>query len=518
MAESPQAERHWGVALAVLVIGAFMAILDSSIVNIAIPKLESVFSVDTAQVQWVVTIYLLVLGVVVPAAGYLGERFGYQRIYILSLVIFTIGSALSGLSWSLNVLTVFRVLQALGGGLIMPITMAMVYRIVPRQQIGTAMGFWGLAIIVAPAIGPTLGGYLVEYINWRLIFYINVPIGIIGVLLAFMYLPKFPQAVRGRFDSVGFAMVAAGLFALLLALSEGETWGWSSEPIVLLLMGSGFLLVLFVLWELRSPYPLLDLRVFKFGSFALSNILVVLVTVAMYSGVFYVPLFLQTIVGFGAMKTGLIMMPAALASALMMPISGRIYDKIGARPLVVAGMALLAITTYLLHNLSVDTSVGQVIFWLTLRGFGMGMAMMPVTTAGMSAVPTEHVGGASAINNIMQRVAGSFGLAGLTALLEEQSTMHAQMLASAYTPASGSAMQLMHGLQALIVGQGIPAVPATQLTITTLYGFIEQQGFVMGIDDVFVVAALFTVAGAILALALKTYRTQGKSARPMAAE
>ena len=161
MADASQTQRHWGVALAVLVIGAFMAILDSSIVNIAIPKLESVFSVNTAEVQWVVTIYLLVLGVVVPAAGYLGDRFGYRTVYMAALVIFTIGSALSGLSWSLNVLTVFRVVQALGGGLIMPITMAMVYRIVPRQQIGTAMGFWGLAIIVAPAIGPTLGGYLV---------------------------------------------------------------------------------------------------------------------------------------------------------------------------------------------------------------------------------------------------------------------------------------------------------------------------------------------------------------------
>ncbi len=518
MAESPRRERHWGVPLAVLVIGAFMAILDSSIVNIAIRKLESVFSVDTAQVQWVVTIYLLVLGVVVPAAGYLGERFGYRRVYITSLVVFTIGSALSGLAWGLQVLTVFRVLQALGGGLIMPITMAMVYRIVPRQKIGTAMGFWGLAIIVAPAIGPTLGGYLVEYVNWRLIFYINVPIGIVGVFLALLYVPPFPRITGGRFDATGFVVVAGGLFGLLLALSEGQTWGWGSESIVLLLMGSGLLLLFFVLWELRVPQPLLDLRVFRFGSFGLSNILVVLVTVAMYSGIFYVPLFLQTIAGFGAMKTGLIMMPAALASAIMMPVSGRIYDKIGARPLVFAGMTLLAVTTYLLHNLSANTSVGDVVFWLTLRGFGMGMAMMPVTTAGMSAVPTEHVGGASAINNIMQRVAGSFGLAALTALLERQAAMHAQMLASAYTPVSGSAMQLVQGLHGLFAREGIPGVQAAQLTVTTLYGMVQQEAFVMGMDDVFVAAALFIVAGAILALALKTYRTQEVPAPSMTAE
>lgn len=516
MVAESQTQRHWGVALAVLVIGGFMAILDSSIVNIAIPTLENVFSVNTAQVQWVVTIYLLVLGVVVPAAGYLGDRFGYRSVYVAALVIFTIGSALSGLSWSLNVLTVFRVVQALGGGLIMPITMAMVYSIVPRRQIGTAMGFWGLAIIVAPAIGPTLGGYLVEYVNWRLIFYINVPIGILGVLLAYMFVPKFPRVKTSAFDFLGFLLTASGLFGLLLALSEGETWGWGSEPIVLLLTASGFLLLLFVLWEFRAKHPLLDLRVFKFGSFGLSNVLVVLVVVAMYSGVFYVPLFLQTIVGFGAMKTGLIMMPSAFASALMMPIAGRIYDKIGARALVFSGMTLLAVTTYLLHNLSTGTSVGQVILWLTLRGVGMGMAMMPVTTAGMSAVPTEHVGGASAINNIMQRVAGSFGLAGLTALLQHQSTMHAQMLASSYTPTSASATQLFHGLQGMIAGKGIPGIQALHITMTTLHGMIEQQAFVMGIDDVFVAASAFIVVGAVLSLALKTYRTHGNSARTMA--
>ncbi|WP_430626141.1 DHA2 family efflux MFS transporter permease subunit [Sulfobacillus thermotolerans] len=323
-AQEPANSRHWGVALAVLILGGFMAILDTSIVNIAIPKLESVFSVDTAEVQWVVTIYMLTLGVVVPLAGYLGERFGYRTIYVISLIVFTIGSALSGLSWSLGVLTVFRVLQALGGGLIMPITMAMVYRIVPRDRIGTAMGFWGLGIIVAPAIGPTLGGWLVEYINWRLIFYINVPIGIIGVLLALAYVPKFPSRHMGTFDLMGFILSASGLFGLLLALSEGQTWGWGSEPIILLLVGSVFLLILFSLWELSVEHPLLDLRVFSRGSFTMANLLVVVITVSMYSGLFYVPLFLQTVVGYGALETGLMMMPAALASAIMMPISGRL--------------------------------------------------------------------------------------------------------------------------------------------------------------------------------------------------
>ncbi len=498
----------WGVALAVLITGGFMAILDTSIVNIAIPKLESVFSVNTAAVQWVVTIYMLTLGVVVPLAGYLGERFGYRRIYVLSLLIFTVGSALSGLSWSLPVLIMFRVFQALGGGLIMPITMSMVYRMVPRERIGTAMGFWGLGIIVAPAIGPALGGWLVQYVNWRLIFYINVPIGVVGSLLALAYVPKFPSMMTGSFDFGGFFLSAGGLFGLLLALSEGQTWGWNSEAIVILLAASVLLLVLFALWELSVKHPLLNLRVFAHGSFAMANLLVIVVTVSMYSGVFYVPLFLQTVVGYGALQTGLMMMPAALASALMMPVSGRLYDRIGARPIVLVGLLILAYTTFLLHRLSTTTPVADVVLWLTLRGFGIGMAMMPATTAGMSAVPTALVGSGSAINNIMQRVAGSFGLAFMTAVLQAQANLHATTIAASYTPTSRPAMQFMHHLSSYLGQQGIAAGQNVSLRVSQIYDLIQQQAFVMGIDDIFVLGAAITLLGAVLSLFLRTYRHQ----------
>ncbi len=507
--DSSTITKKWGIALAVLIAGGFMAILDTSIVNIAIPKLESVFSVNTAQVQWVVTIYMLTLGVVVPLAGYLGERFGYRRIYVLSLAVFTVGSALSGLSWSLSVLTMFRVLQALGGGLIMPITMSMVYRMVPRERIGTAMGFWGLGIIVAPAIGPALGGWLVQYVDWRLIFYINVPIGIAGAFLALGYVPKFPRGMTGPFDFTGFVLSALGLFGLLLALSEGQTWGWGSEAIVLLLIASVLFLILFTLWELTVKHPLLNLRVFAHGSFAMANLLVIVITVAMYSGVFYVPLFLQTVAGYGAMQTGLMMMPAALVSAVMMPLSGRLYDRIGARWVVLAGLLILTYTTFLLHRLSTTTPTSDVVFWLMLRGLGMGLAMMPATTAGMSAVPTTMVGSGSAINNIMQRVAGSLGLAFMTAVLQSQSTLHATTLASSYTPASQPTMQFIHRLSSYFGQQGL--LGRQILSTNELYHLVQQQAFVMGIDDIFVLGAAITLLGAVLSLFLRTYhhRAQG---------
>ncbi len=515
------APMHWGSALFVLIIGGFMAILDTSIVNIAIPKLESVFSVSTQEVQWVVTIYLLTLGAVVPLAGWLGERFGYRQVYMASLAVFTIGSALSGLSWSLGTLMLFRVLQAVGGGLIMPVTMAMLYRMVPRNQIGTAMGIWGVTAIVAPAIGPALGGYLVQYVDWRLIFYINVPIGILGFFLSLALVPPFAPTERLPLDSVGFGLSAAGLFGLLLGLSQGERWGWTSEPIVLIVAASVLLLVLFVLWELTVPHPLLDLRVFGHGSFAVANLITVVVTIGMFAGVFYVPLFLQTVAGYGALKTGLMLMPSALATALTMGLSGRLYDKIGAKPLVIPGLVILAYATYLLHNLSINTPVADVVFWLSVRGLGIGLTMMPAIAAGMSRVPPDLVATGSAINNIVQRIAGSFGLAALTAALVRQEAVHAVYLSSAYTPVSGVAQKLLQTLSRQLGLAGMLPPAATTVSLTLIHDQILETAFVMALDDVFVLAMAVTLSGIVFALFLRSFHTapvaassRGPSTRP----
>lgn len=499
----------WGVTVFVLVIGAFMAVLDTSIVNIAIPALESVFGATTSQVQWVVTIYMLTLGVVVPAAGYLADRYGARRIYMLSLVAFALGSALSGLAWNLPVLIIFRVLQALGGGLIMPVTMSMLYRLVPRERIGTAMGFWGLAIIVAPAVGPTLGGYLVEYVNWRFIFYINVPIGVLGLLLTMAYVPELSGPRPGRFDVWGFVLAAGGLFGLLFAFSEGETWGWTSEPIVLLLAASVWLLVLFGFWELRTADPLINLRVLGAGSFSVAGLLMIVVMVGLFSGIFYIPLFLQTIAGFGALKTGLLLMPQALAMAVIMPVAGRLYDRFGGRPLAIIGLSVLAAATYQLRGLSANTPLPMLVGWLTVRGIGIGLSMMPINTAGMSAVRPQDLGSATALSNIVQRVGASFGLALMTALLEVQDRMHVQQLAAAYSYNAPPGQAVYTGLADLLSRQGLAPGQANAVGLTMLDGMIQQQGFVMGLDDILVATAAITVLGVGLAFGLTTHRLRG---------
>ncbi len=508
---------NWIIALLVTVIGGFMAILDSSIVNVAIPKIMSVFGMSTSQVQWIVTIYMLTLGVVVPTSAWIGDRIGYKRLYVLSLAVFTIGSALSGLSWNGSALIGFRVLQAIGGGMIMPVMTSMVYRMVPRNRIGSAMGILGVAIIVAPALGPTIGGYLVQYVDWRLIFYINVPIGIFGILAAERVLPVFKRHAVGRFDTVGFLASAGGLFSLLYALSQGQTIGWTSETIVLMLVGAGALLIFFVWWEMLVEHPLLDVRVFRYGVFTWSNLLVIATTVALFSGVFYIPLFLQNIAGMGALETGLILMPSALMSGVMMPISGRLFDRVGPRPLAFVGLVIVAFATFLMHNLNVYTPTSTIVWWLVVRGLGMGFMMMPVQAAGLNAIPTRMVGQASAFSNIIQRVAGSFGIAYLTSYLDGRMASHTNDLAAAVSPSHPAVVQLL-GAIGHQFGAWFPGLQPTVLGNLFLSGMVSQQSFVSGIDDVFLLTSLILVVAFIPVMFLRKSHVGGGGMMPMGGE
>ena len=236
----------------VLVVGMFMSVLDTSIVNVAIPTIQNEFGGTTQDVQWVLTGYTLMLGVVVPASAWLGDRFGLSRLYNVALLIFAAGSALCGLAWDLNSLVIFRILQAIPGGILPVVTLTILFKIVPRERLGTAMGLYGLGVVFAPAVGPSLGGYLVEYVDWRLIFYINVPIGILGAVAGVLVLPSFPRRVGRSFDVLGFVTIAGGLFTLLLALSKGEDWHWFSYRILGLFTLSVLLLELFVVIDRRN--------------------------------------------------------------------------------------------------------------------------------------------------------------------------------------------------------------------------------------------------------------------------
>ena len=338
----------------------FMSVLDISIINVAIPTMQRDFAATTDQIQWVENAYSLALGVVVPVSAWLAARFGPGRVYILSLLGFAAGSALCGLAWDLNSIVAFRVLQALPGGVLPVVSLTILYRIVPPARIGAAMGMYGLGIIVAPAVGPTLGGYLVEYVDWRLIFFINVPVGILGTVAAVLLLPRFGPTPVGRFDVLGFLCVATGLVSLLLALTEGQQWGWTSYSIMILLTVGVLGLALFVVIELEVDAPLLNVRVFTHWPFTNSLLLVSVLSVGLFAVLFYIPLLLQQARGLGAFDTGLLLLPQALVMAVIMPAAGLLYDRIGPRWPAVIGLALVALGTYLLTDVNLESSTSHV--------------------------------------------------------------------------------------------------------------------------------------------------------------
>jgi EmrB/QacA subfamily drug resistance transporter len=504
-AAAPSARAGWGLPLLVLIVGMFMSILDTSIVNVAIPTLQNEFGVATDDVQWVITAYTLMLGVVVPASAWLGDRFGLDRLYNVALVGFAAGSALCGLAWDLNSLVVFRILQAIPGGILPVVSLPMVYRIVPREKIGAAMGLYGLGIVVAPAIGPTLGGYLVEYVNWRLIFYINVPVGILGAVAAALVLPKFSGVPGRRFDLLGFLTIAGGLFALLLALSEGESWGWTSYRILGLITVSALLLALFIVIELEVDDPLLDVRVFRYWAFTNSLLLISVLMVGLFGVLFFIPLFLQEVQGFGALDAGVTLLPQALVMAVLMPFAGRLYDRIGPRWPATIGVTIVAVATYLMHSLTLDTSREQLIWWLMLRAVGLGIAMMPIMTGGLAAIPTAQVNAASAFNNVAQRTSAALGLAVLTAIFTKQSAE--QVAGRAALLPSDTAISHLGG----------PSTP-DWLGAWAVYHHTQMLVFVGALDDLLLIAAGLSAVGALGALLLRSGPAPAPPARVAVAQ
>lgn len=486
---APSSSRGWILPMLVLVSGMFMSILDTTIVNVAVVDIQRDFGATTDQVQWIATAYTLSEGVVVPVSAWLGLRFGMKRVYNIALILFAAGSVLCGLAWSLDSLIVFRVVQAIPGGVLPAITLTMVYALVPKDKLGQAMGMYGLGIIFAPALGPVVGGYLVEYVDWRLIFYINLPIGILGALAAVFVLPQFPTAKAGRFDWWGFAAIATSLATLLLALEEGSSWGWTSGPIVTLFAVSILSMALFVVIELEVDEPLLDVRVFLKWQYTNSLLLISILVAGLFAVVFYLPLFLQQAQGLGAFDAGLVLLPQALAMAVVMPVAGLLYDKIGPRWPAVIGLVITALGTYLLHDITVDTSRSTIVWLLVLRAVGLGLAMMPIMTGGVAAVPERLVAAASAYNNVVQRAAQAFGLAVLTAFV------------------TGWQASLMSGRAALVPADAPAIGPAAQqqmLETYQQYGQTQTQVFVAALDQLMIVTAVLTAAGVVLALFLRS--------------
>ncbi len=484
-------EASFWLPLVAIILGTFVSVLSSSLVNVALPKLSTVFGVPTSTIQWVVTGFMLASAVVIPASGFVSARFGSKRVLILSVIGFTIGSLLCGLAWSDSSLIAFRIFQGLTGGFIMPVGMAVIYTIVPRHQIGLAMGIWGVAAMVAPALGPTLGGYLIQYYSWRTLFLLNVPVGIIAAIACFFFLKETVKQKDLQFDIWGACFSVTFFGTLLLALSKGQTEGWTSFYILTLFFISGVSLALLLWVELTTKRPpLLNLYVFKDLKFSASVLISGLVMMAMMGGTFLMPIYLQNVQSMTALDAGLLLLPQSVAMALMMPISGKFVEKIGIVPLGIIGLTILGVTTLDLHALTADTSHIWINVVLTIRGIGIGLCMMPISTVGMADIPKEQIKDASPLSNVFRQVMASMGIAVLTTIMSSRQYFHYYRITENVSVDSEAGNQFMSSLSGLIYQGGVDMANASGTAAAYLTGIMQKEAMVRSIADTFYVSAV----------------------------
>jgi EmrB/QacA subfamily drug resistance transporter len=507
----------WIVAI-VIIFGIFMSILDTTIVNVAIPRLQSAFGAGLTSVQWVATAYTLAQGVTTPLTPFFSQRIGIKRLYIVAITSFIIGSALCGLAWSLPVLILFRILQAVGGAFLFPLSITMLYSEFPPEERGTAIGTLGIPILIAPALGPTVGGFIVTYLGWQLIFYINVPIGIVGIILAMLLLREAPlEQQRRRFDIPGFVFSAIGLSALLYGLSDAGTDGWRSD-IVLGCIALGVLcLAIFTVIELMiarsGGQPLLDLRVFGNGPFASSTIASVFVTFALYGGLFLVPIYLQDLRGLSAYQAGLILLPQALGSMVATLVGGRLVDRIGVKPVVFTGLAILAFALWRFSYLSLNTPYNSFQYLLILRGLGLGLSFQPLTVSALWTIQPRDLNQASSVSSVVRFVASSLGIAILSTTVQTRTQVHYSHLAERVTPASPLGM-LIPRLEALFVASGASVTAAAQAATQLVIQLLQLQAFMLGIEDAFLLTLVFAIIAFIAIFFVRGGRQRGGRAAP----
>ncbi len=412
------------IPMLAIITGMFMVILDSTVVNVALPTLQQEMNAPLSTMQWTITGYTLALAAVIPLAGWLMDRFGAKRLFLITITLFTIGSVLCSMAQTPEQLITFRVLQGIGGGMVSPIGFAMVFRLAPPNKIGAVMGTLGVPMLLAPAFGPIIAGYFVDYLSWHWIFLINLPVGILTFFLAVKFLPNFEKKAVPSLDILGVILAPIAFSMLAFGVSESAN-GWTERNTLIGLIVGGIALILFIIVELRQENPLLELKVFKSRGFTLGVLTTWAMQISLFGMFTLVPYFLINVKGYSAIETGWIMFPQAIASGLMMPISGRLYDKIGARPLGLTGLSFIVVALVSLSRITLETTVPFIVACLILMGLGMGLSMMAINTHVLQSAPKNLVNRVTPLTTAAQQVMVSFAVAGLTSFLSKRVTAHA---------------------------------------------------------------------------------------------
>ncbi len=501
----------WLIAIAVMS-STFMEVLDTTVVNVSLPHIAGSLSASFDEATWTLTSYLVANAIILPMTGWLANNFGRKRLLMASVVGFTVASFFCGLAPSLPFLIIFRVIQGACGGGLQPLSQAILLEAFPAEKRGQAMAFWALGIVVAPMLGPVAGGWITDNYSWRWVFYINVPIGVIAIILTqlFVFDPAYLRRKASSVDYWGIGLLVLGMGCLQIMLDKGQEEDWFSSDIittlaVLAAVGLGGLIVR----ELMTDHPIIDLTVFKYRSYAIGTFLMTVVGFVLYGSTVLLPLLMQQLLGYTATHAGVTNFPRGFASFLAMPFIGILTNKVDTRKLLFSGVLLSAAAMYMLSRLSLD--VGFWNFWwpLMLQGAALGLIFVPLTTVTHDPIPRERLGNATSIFNVMRNIGASIGISMVQTLHYRATQQHLHTLGQHVTPGSDKAQAVLQGLQQHFIMQGSDPVTAARQAYEAVWGMVSRQAAMLSYDEVFFILAMIFLLMAPLVLMMRRPRRAG---------
>jgi MFS transporter, DHA2 family, multidrug resistance protein len=483
---SPRA--HRAIVAVSTMMATFLVILDVTIANVALDHMRGTLSAGVDEITWVLTSFLVANAISLPITGWLTDRLGRKRLFILATVAFMLTSAAAGAAPSLAVIVIARFLQGLAGGPLVPLSQATMIETFPARQRGMAMAVWGIGIMFAPIIGPTLGGWITDNWSWRWVFYINVPVGAVAVVLAWLFVPDSAAerpAVR-RVDAPGLFLLVLGVSALQFVLDRGQREDWfASSLIVWLSLVAAVALVALVVRELRAAEPVVDVRVLRHPTFAVATAAMFVISIAFYGIMVLSPLFTQILMGYTAMLAGLVLAPGGVATLVTMPIAGALMNRIDPRWIIVTGCLLNAYAMYQMATLTLDASYWQIMLPRFIQGLGIGFTFVPLSTVALSAVPMRELGHASGLFNFIRTIGGSVGIAAVATLLERGSQAHQARLAAHVSLYDPDVWHHYHTLTEMFAARGADGVTAEQQAWAHLYGIVQREALAVSFFDNF---------------------------------
>jgi len=486
----------WIIAIAVM-LSTFMEVLDTTVVNVSLPHIAGSMSASVDEATWTLTSYLVANAIILPMTGWLSNYFGRKRMLMTSVTGFTIASFLCGLAPNLPLLVIFRIIQGACGGGLQPISQAVLLESFPPEDRGKAMGFWGLGIVVAPMLGPVLGGWLTDSYSWRWVFYINVPVGILALIMTqlFIFDPHYIRRTARSIDYWGMGMLAVGIAALQIILDKGQELDWfSSNFVTRLTVISVVALVAFVIYELVVAEPVVDLRAFRERTYSAGVFLMTILGFVLYGSLVILPIFLQTILGYPALQAGIAMFPRGLGSFIAMPFVGAIMSRFDPRKLLVIGLIACSLSLVMLGTLNLNVGYWQIFWAQFLQGLSLGFLFVPLTTVTMDPISNEKMGNATSIFNLMRNIGGSMGIALSTTIVARSSQGYTNFLGRNVTPYSPQTQSAFESLRSFFMSSGVDAATASQRAYAALFGMVQRQASMLSFNHTYLfLAVLFII-------------------------